>query len=570
MIRFHSPDRVSRADCPAEWIYLGKRASTRERLTRALAKPPMPIGSAIHREADRLRPLFLEWIAELGSEAPCPASWWAGTLAWKAWSASDLFLLLSYQSYCLGLDRSRDLTVVVEDPWLLAQLSDALSSNAGARVVASGRLRAVQLGALALGAARRLKWFGRMLFHRAVLRAAWYGLPLPEKPRDGSVLIYTHLTERSLSGETGWSDPYLPGLAEELDAAGVRAYRAVYPDATGRAKELSQRRSNTIPLLLYASCGDLLRCLFAPVPKVSARVLDGMRTDRLLERERYEDFSRAGRCAYLLMKRCAGAALALARWKAVVFPWEGQPQERMLVLAARERKIKTVGSQHTTVPRMQLPFYCGSTESERNAIPDLLMVTGPHPEKMLREGGVPAGRLRPGGSRRYETLAAGSVPRIAPSGRDILAVLPVDLFQARHLLLALERAFAGADPGFKIRVKDHPAEPAPIPGGSPFQRADGNLAEELRRCAGVVFTGSTAGLESLAAGLPTLRYRSETLLDLDPCETIGEGVLPSASDSDLKERLLSLAGRTPSLPEGALRDLFTPLDREAWKEALGA
>lgn len=541
MTRFLSPSEAARGPAGA-WTYLGKDVAVRRRIGGS----PRPIGSGVHEQARRLRRPFLSWVASLGAGVP-REEWWAGTLAWKAWSASDLFLLLCYQAWCRSLPPDSGLSVVVEDPWLLAQLR-------------GGPPDASRLAPLALGALRRAKWGLRMAFARARLAGRWAA------PADGGILLYSHLGARSFGKDGRWVEPFLTGLEDELQAAGVPCRRAVTPDSTGWEAELAAHRGAVIPLLTWATPADILSALLARVPTTPAPDFEGMPTGLLLERERLHDLSRSGRCAYVLARRVFGRLFAAARWRTAVLPWEGQPHERMLVLAARERGVRTVGSQHTTVPRMQLPFFCAPADLD--AVPDVLMTTGPHPARVLAEGGVPASRLAPGGSRRFASLAARHAPPSPPAGKDVLVLLPIDRDQARHLLAALESAFPGPGPGFALRVRLHPAEPVPVPSGPPFAAADRPLDEELARCRGVVFTGSTAGLEALCAGRPTLRYRSDSLLNLDPLELLGPDELPTASDADIGEKVRALADSPVRVPERAAQELFTPLDPAAWRRAV--
>src|SRR5258708_3688532 len=86
----------------AGWVYLGKDAGRRARTERRLGKRPEPLSALLRAEALRLRDPFLDLVAGLGepfeADTRLSARWHAGTLAWKAWSASDLFLLCCYRS----------------------------------------------------------------------------------------------------------------------------------------------------------------------------------------------------------------------------------------------------------------------------------------------------------------------------------------------------------------------------------------------------------------------------------------------------------------------------------------
>ena len=298
-------------------------------------------------------------MSDLGVRQRDASSWWAGTLAWKDPAASDFFLLCCYHALCLELAREEKplgvlrLAVVIEDDWLLDQLKINLHGQGTVEFRGESRLAAARLAAASLGAARRLKWLTRMLLSR--LRQSWHSrgrkttLGAPHQ-----VLIYSHLLARSLVGE--WTDHYLTGLDEELTSANFKVLRVADIDVTGFEAEVAKRGDTVVPLILFVSPAAFLRALTA-LPRRRKRPLDGSSISLLLRREWWHDVSRAGRCAYLLMESGLDAFFSRVRVETCVYPWENQPQERMLLLAAKRAGVRTVGCQHTTVPGLMLHFF---------------------------------------------------------------------------------------------------------------------------------------------------------------------------------------------------------------------
>lgn len=561
---FGGPDDLTPQDAAAGWLYLGKK-DRRDALTAAFGRPPSPLGSRLHDQARRLRRPFLDLVAELGRGETDQAAWWAGTLAWKDPAASDLFLLCCYQALCLQLAKERKpLAVAVEDPWLLGQLRRDLQGAHGVAFRGEEGLAAARLAAAALGLARRVKWLGRMVLSR--LRQDLHsGGRGPELTAPRQVLLYSHLMPRSLVGK--WTDHYLTGLDEELTAAGYKVLRVADTDVTGFEAEVAQRADTIVPLILLASPAAFLRAFLAVPPPARPAALDGVSIDLLLRREWWHDFSRAGRCAVVLLESALEALFKAARFEACVYPWENQPQERMLVLAARRAGVRTVGCQHTTLPEFMLHFFPGRGETERAPLPDRLLACGPYPLEKLRNEGIPAGRLLLGGSRRYPTAAA---PRRAPAGDGVLALLPLDPATTRTLLGAMGRL--SRDKGDTIVIKAHPAMSLKNEDlGFEAELADGPLDAVLARCGPVVFTGTTSGIEAWLAGHPAIRFRAEAQLDVDPCDMLGDDDLPTADEWSLPARLAELRAR-PKLPGApalkALEGLFSPVDKELWLSAI--
>ena len=427
------------------------------------------------------------------------------------------------------------------------------------------------LAAAALGLGRRFKWLWRA-GRSALLHRRYAPKFPPPEARDGAVFLYTHLLDRNLAPGDRWEEFYIPGLPAELAAAGIPVPIVTYPEPYGRERALAARHAAVRPVILDARVGDFLSALFARGARPAAvPPLAGMDVSLLVEREHWHDLSRAGRCAYILFARAAARLLGAARWRCVVFPWEGQPQERLLVLAARAAGVPTVGYQHSTTPTLQLPFYLGKGEAEGAPWPDVIIVSGEHPRRVFAEGGVPPERMALGGSRRYTHLAQGQGPK-PPLSEDVLVLLPIDPFQAEHLLSALARAYPKGGDDFRFFVKPHPAQGLRRGLRFPAEPVDGPLAPLLERFATVVFTGTTAGAEALSAGRRALRYRAETLLDIDPCEFLTADQLPTAGDADLKEKLDALRRAPPPDPAATRRgfaELFAPVDAVVWKRAIG-
>lgn len=546
--------------CPpdgAAWLYLGWDLRERRRQALAWGQHPEPLGPLLREASASLRRPFLDLVAAWGRGQPDAAAWWAGTLAWKSWSASDFFQLCCYLAVArrLSLTAAGPLVVVVEDPWLLRQLG------------VPAPLLPRRLAALAWGLARRFRWSLRMALSWARTRlAARVSLP---PFGESAILVYSYLLDRCLASGR-WTDPYFPGLEEELAAAGAAVVRCTDPDVTGFERRLGGREG-VAPLMRYASWGGLARALFSlPASAPGPLSLDGMPIDHLVAREWWHDLSRAGRCAHLFLYDAAERLFSKHSWKALLLAWEGQPPERLLTLAAKRKGVRVVGSQHTTVSPFQLPFLLGEGEADWAPVPDVLLTTGPRARRVLAEGGVPAGRLRGGGSRRFRAPAAASV---SGEGGEVLVVLPIDPLRARHLLSALGGAYPEGIPGVDVAVKPHPGDPKE-PASLPFaaRRVQEPFAAAAARARVVVFTGTAAGLEALSLGVPALRYRSDSLVDVDPSDVLDESALPTAGDEDFKDLLDEMLRRrrppAASTVAAAYRELFEPLDAELWRREL--
>ena len=263
----------------------------------------------------------------------------------------------------------------------------------------------------------------------------------------------------------------------------------------------------------------------------------------------------------------------------MIYPYENQPWEKMIILAAAERGVKTIGYQHGGgMPRFMLSYFHGVGEAEREPLPDVIITSGLHSHRVLSEGGTPMSRLVMGGSWRFRHLAAeaslsnGSRVDVAPVAR-VLVSLPVTRVMGRHLLAAVKKAFpdGGKADGLRFLIKPHPA--CPIDDrrlGFDAEIVNGTLSDAISTCGVVLYTGSSAGMEAMIAGRRVLRYRSELLLNIDHGDMFDDDEVPTCGDDDLRCGLLGVAQTlrqqqvlTP-YDGDLLGNVFAPVDESVW------
>lgn len=588
MARPNRVGRLSKAErSAARWIYLGKDARQRRRV-ESLLNPARrrEEGERFRRIADSYRQPFLNFVAQVGTLQPEPVLWWSTSFSWKMWESCDLFLLVVYLAMAAELARepsasAEPLILVVEDPWLYRQMRENLTQPRP-RFIGRGSLVGWKIHALTLGAARRLAWLLRTLRDLRRQKKATPGDSprLPERP---AVALYSFPLQRSLAGETGWRDPYLPGLEELLKGLGYEVVRFSPPDRRGFEQELGRRHRNFQPLILHATAEGLWRSFTTfwwPRWPRRLSALQGLPIRRLIQRECWLELSRSSLSSNRMFYECLRRMFQSASWRWVVFPYENQPWEKLAVLASRERGIRSAGVQMAVFSRCFLPYFLGAGEGRIQPLPDVLCTAGPQSRRLHEEGGFPIDRLVPSGSLRYGHLTDPHAPRAhddpaAPAASEILVVLPIDACLAGNLLAALAAAFpdGGASEGRSFRIRPHPMRPMdpaefgfPVKATPPSDPSD--IQGALRNCGLVLFAGSLAGLEALAAGRKVLRYRSSSLLDVD--EYYGERV-PVCSDQTLRPAVLEqiAAGPSASSPDGAqplVTQLFSPFNAESMEQ----
>ena len=568
------------------WLYLGKDTRQRDRIESILgSESRWQLGESLHQVASKLRQPFLDFVTDVGRNQTNQVGWWSSTFSWKVWGASDLFLLVCYLDLARKVSQEAmasgtRLLLVVEDSWLLRQLEENRAGKSAVFFNHGGNLRRKIILGVMLGLVKRVGWLFKVLRHYGRQRKAWNGRRTSTPTRD-SVAIYSYPMSRCLRENNGWQDPFLPNLDQFTKDMGYEVVRFSPPEASGFESEIAARHEYFQPLILFASIGVLWQSLTAfwwpRWPKTLS--IAGTPIRRLVEREWSLELSRSSLCIYRLFYECLRRMISVGGWKWVVYPYENQPWEKMISLCAKERGVRTVGVQHSTLSIYYMSYFLGAGESSDMPLPDQILTSGPYPHRLLAEGGNPTERLKMCGSIRYNHLTKQidkqPVAPFEPTPiSEILVALPIDIHMARHLLAAIRSAFpnGGREEGLRFHIKAHPTCPISEDDvGFPSVEAPTNIGEVFKICGLVVFIGSTVGPEAVALGKKVLRYRPELLLDVDPSEFLGDSI-PTCNDTNMHETIEQL---TNEAYDGHLAneysqvdtsEVFAPLNRKLLEE----
>lgn len=568
------------------WLYLGKDLEKRAAVGRRLGeKGLLALGDQLHDVSETLRQPFLDFIAALGKIQEDHFGWWSSTCSWKEAGASDLFLLICYQHMVACLERTRKvdeptLVLVIEDPWLFRQLKEVWWGRNGIEFQGTAPLWPFCLRAMALGIAAR---FVRTLYlAKNYLLQAWcWTRQKPAIPTRPKVGIYSLPQARSLAEPDGWIDPYLGNLSALLEKAGYTVLRFSPPEMGGFERALGRRCQYFRPLILSLTVSGVLGALFATWrPKwPSSSEVAGQPIQWLLLREWWKDRWRSSYFLYRIFSQCLLKLLEAEQFAALVYPYENQPWEKLLVLNARSRGVATIGYYHSAgLARFTLSFFHGAGESDYLPLPDLIVTSGSYAQELFGTEGTPSDRLVMGGSLRFQYVLNYDEPVPVPSPGGtvrVLVALPLDVTLARHLLYVLRQAFpdGGRAEGIGFSVKIHPV--CPITRKSirwPAAIVSGRFSDVLRSHHILLYSGSSTGLEALAMRRRVIRYRPELLLDLDVAAFIGGQDIADCSDHDLRTTILSVA-RAPAPLSGkerseSLKRIFAPVQESVWLESI--
>jgi len=571
------------------WVYLGKDLERREAAGRLLGgKPLLHLNGRLHAVADRLRQPFLDFIASLGQRQTDQLGWWSSSCSWKDFEVSSLFRLICYEHLVGLLVQEQEtegglLVVVIEDPWLFCQVRDAYSGRPGIRFHGAPSLWPARARAMARGLAARAIWAARLVENYLRQRWRWKAASLRADTKS-LIALYSYPQARCLKENDGWADPSLGELDNFLEEAGYAVCRFSPPEAGGFEEALRRRSRYFRPLILYASLPALMRAATASWTPVwpGAPQIDGLPIDWLLRREWHLDRWRQSYLNFRFFFECLLRMLETEPVALLIYPYENQPWERMLVIAARQRGVPIIGYQHGGgLARYMLPYFHGAGEAGFAPLPDRIITSGSYAHELLATGGTPPERLVMGGSLRYQYLRKNGAAAMSLSPGmpiRILVSLPIERDLGMHLIHALRRAFpdGGGAEGLEFAVKPHPSFPITEKSLNwPVSIVNGLFDEAIRPCAALIYTGTTTGLEALAMGRKVVRYRPELLLDMDRGEFLTRDEVVTCGDHDIREALRSVL-RTLEAPDPPRHEwqklldcVFTPMRQDVWLEAVG-
>lgn len=211
----------------------------------------------------------------------------------------------------------------------------------------------------------------------------------------------------------------------------------------------------------------------------------------------------------------------------VVYPFENQPFEKMLILALRPHGTRLIGLQHASIPLHYVNFGLGQGDVEAMPLPDQVLANSEIWQKRLTDT-MPGLPVSVGGAVRGAPFSVAASMCSKPS--SVLVLLP---YARSHAEALIRYCLSQSGMGFVLRP--HPVFPESIvrswvsmPDEMVFDERP--MADVLQSYSYCLHSGSTAALECLSVGMHTVKYLPERL-DLDPLLDLI--ALPDVCDGDV-------------------------------------
>jgi len=234
------------------------------------------------------------------------------------------------------------------------------------------------------------------------------------------------------------------------------------------------------------------------------------------------------------------------------------------------------------VPPLELCHFLGHNESKFMPLPDVIATNSEVSRNLLKNGGLPEEKLVNGGAFRYEylfTFQRRRRPQVRTGdGRSrILVALPITRMHAEPLLRDLLEFFGHSCSDtnqVEFAIKCHPDLPLAMlmdkSEGLPhaFTVTETPLRDLFDTVDGFLYAAPTSSwCEAYVAGLPVLKYRSESL-DIDWADTLNLEALPVCTRESLKQGIEDLLKGSLAAPEDGRSELvervFSPVNVSVW------
>ena len=573
------------SDQPVEWCYLGTEASTRARAERLFSLDThVSIAEELTRVAYENKQPFLDWITQIGFRQRDALAWWSSRIASKSPLQTDGFLLVCYaqlvRAWLSCESGSSRRVVIVEDPWLLWVLKRHAAGDARVQFLDRGWVRVLRDAGywLARAPAVLLYTLGWSVWSMLLARWLWPDEPWPAGNEDRrAVLIYSWIEDHDLSVPGAFQDRYTGRLDDIFRRHGECVKRLTpLKLPTGVLWKLKDRSSMFLVTPRYLRLRDIAR-----VPWMWFRINELHRLSRfqgydcapLLYRELLQEWGGSGFALYQLsyramsrlVRRCGRSV------KAVVYPFENQPWEKLFCMAWRAHapQVQLIGYQHSWAPPLLLPYALGVREREILPLPDRIVTNSEFNRQVLNASGYPMETLLNGGAFRHEYLysaAHGTLPRSARADGErttppgvVLVTLPCSRPHSGILFSDLLEEFR--EPllvgGRRVQfiVKCHPQLSVSmfyrgrytLPPWITFSRQP--VSQMLSQADLVMYAGPTSSWwEASVSGVPVVKYQAD-FLDIDSGQAVDGMAVQTCSRKTLRDTIAAAlrSGASPAI-----------------------
>tara|TARA_B100000315_G_scaffold241067_1_gene261545 strand:- start:927 stop:2585 length:1659 start_codon:yes stop_codon:yes gene_type:complete len=494
---------------------------------------------------------FIDYIAEIGKNQINQVKWWATTIASKSNLQSDFFSYICLlKTFSLLEDKNRCSIVFVDDIRLffLIKRNYKISTTIFSVIIASYIYIYKVIFMFMRGTFSRAKFiFLRLLYDN-------YSKNIFERHNGDCTYIYSWVEDRSFNSKGEYNDPYFPGIN---NFSPLNTYIIFLPYYVKKhLMKKFDKKALLDGLSSYSSFGKIIKSslsFYKPIINTSFYNFD-LRT--LWFFEILTDVTTNKYVSNIHEYYCWLDFFKSPR-KKILYPFENQPWEKMMILASEAVKSDTsiMGCLHTTTHRLLLSFHTTKKDVSYLPLPHVIIVNSKPVERLyIKYFKDKSTEIINGGSLRF---SATNIQKIKNSAdRQVIGVMLSCInSQTKEQLYDLNN---NSNPQFDYLIKPHPDLPVYENYWQNNISYFSGTAEELYNIVdAIVYCSSTSGMEAYSYGIPVFRFLTQ-YLDLETGEDNFKPMLIK-SIGDISE---------PQVMPHKPVQLFSPVNKKMWHNIL--
>jgi len=559
-----------------QWSFMGTDPCLRETIVTNFGdKNRHCYGRELQDISVKQKSVFLNWIALTGEKQKNNV-WWATRMAYKNPLKSDFFLnscfLVLIRKWIQSGVKKR--IVITENPWLLRACLENFKDKK-VYIIADRNFYAKKLLIRQIASYAKVFMYlfgGFWLWTANKFLSFRYRNDFSELlKKKFDVLICTWVEGRSFNGSNNaFSDPYLGSLNGFMLKKQYDTVVLSLPFLRLNLLKKSYLSKKVIPGIYFANLTDIIgSCTKINPVRGSDHIplFDGLNIKAIFDFERiYERWLVIH--AYLHYRIVKNIFLKKRLdCKFVVYPFENQPWDKMMITGARESKsdCKFIACHNITVPMFFLNFFLGDKEDKIHPQPDTIVANGQYWEKTLKDAGFSC-LIVNGGSLRYSPVAQTTqmAKKEVHASRNVLVLLSNSLDYTLDLLFYILRV---NEKDKNYLLKPHPDTPEKtirkyIPEfPKNFRFIGGAMDQWMKEAEWAIHIGTTAAIECMMNGIEVIKYVPERI-DLDPL--LGTDIQQlEVTDKDKFD-----FGQKTDFPYPDSNIIAEPFNEEAWNKIL--
>lgn len=545
---------------PVFFLYLGKDYFSRRYLDRALGKPfiRIDIAKTLNKAADDIRKEHVQWMDDLNISYGHNLKWWFGSISSRNNYSSDLFQFSCYLEVLEILwnnKHQRPQVIFVESLGFAKAIKNWAYQKGIIVEIINGPKELSNYLALMISSFFKLVYFSFILLLRFIgAYASKRTLRRNKMVAKKLSIIDTYLLDSCLADDGYFKDSYFPFLHEYLVANDYQVL--IHPILYGFQwnyfsiyRRMRQSQADFIIAEDFLKFSDYLNVLSYPFSALRLRIkapnfrnFDLSAVLKEEQRKSFADNSSLLSCLiYRLFLRLGQEGL---RPELIICWYENQVNDKALIAGARQvfPGAQIIGAQIFLHAPNWLNPMPSQSEADFQMVPHVLLETSKHQCKVAQSF-TKAIPCHPAASLRYAHLyheANQNGKTCLKQEVTIMVLLPHELAESIEMLDMIATVTEDIRDDVNIFIKGHYCytQKQLVQGygkgawPARFSLYSDSLPEALNIAKMVISSNTSAMVEAVARGIPTISITRQTLLNHDMLANINYEIVSCCYTKD--------------------------------------